>query len=261
MLRAVRWRAGAVAALLVVATIAVLAASAGPLYFGAALGSVLHSTLSTATAENNGITVIPQTSNSGYQPFRSASMAEDSAHQYGLSRWYAPPITTLVYGAETPKVNPNGKYYQSDLVARTGICSHLHFVSGACPTGVDQVAISSRTAMALQVGVGGKVPVLGLHTGAELTLTVTGIVSVASVRSPYWFGQNFFTSWPPAAPSILGVAPLPRFGFALHHRLQPASSQPQFEPAIPSAYEPGDGEQRVCSRGRLQGLCLRRRHP
>jgi ABC-type antimicrobial peptide transport system permease subunit len=210
LLRAVRWRAGAVAALLVVATIAVLAASAGPLYFGAALGSVLHSTLTTANAEDNGITVTPQTSNSGYQPFRSAALAVGSARQYGLSEWYAPPITTLVYGAETPKVNPNGDYYESDLVARTGVCSHLRFVSGACPTAVDQVAITSRTASALQVGVGGKIPILGLHTGAALTLTVTGIVRVASVTPAYWFGQNFFTFGPPPPPSIVGVAPLPR---------------------------------------------------
>lgn len=210
LLRALRWRAGAVAALLVVATIAVLAASAGPLYFGAALGSVLHSTLTTASAEDNGITVTPQTSNSGYQPFRSASRSVASARQYGLSHWYAPPVTTLVYGAETPKVNPNGDYYEADLVARTGVCSHLHFVSGACPNAVDQVAISSRTATALQVGVGGKIPVLGFHTGAPLTVTVTGIVSVASATSPYWFGQNFFTFGPPPPPAILGVAPLPR---------------------------------------------------
>ncbi|MGA8207131.1 MAG: FtsX-like permease family protein [Candidatus Dormiibacterota bacterium] len=209
LLRALRWRAGAVAALLVVATIAVLAATAGPLYFGAALGSVLHSTLAAASPEDNGITVVPQTSNSGYRPFRSASMAVASAHLYGLGKWYAPPITTLVYGAETPKINPNGNYYESDLVARTGVCSHLHFVAGACPTAVDQVAITSRTATALQVGVGGKIPILGLR-GGELMATVTGVVSVASDTSAYWFGQNFFTFGPPPPPTIVGVTPLPR---------------------------------------------------
>jgi putative ABC transport system permease protein len=227
-LRAVRWRAGAVAALLVVATIAVLAAAAGPLYFGAALGSVLHSTLATASPADNGVTVIPQTSNAGYQPFKSASMATATARLYGLSQWYAPPVTTLVYGAETPKTNPNGNYYESDLVARTGVCSHLIFIAGACPSAIDQVAITARTAKALQVGVGGKIPILGLHTGAELTATVTGIVRVTSERSAYWFGQNFFTFGPPPPPSIVGVTPLPR----LDSLFTPAASLRHLSPNL-----------------------------
>lgn len=210
LLRAMRWRAGAVGALLVVATIAVMAAAAGPLYFGAALGSVLHSQLAAGTAEENGITVIPQNTNNGYRPFQAVAEDRASARSFRLKRWYAAPLTTLTYGVETPKANPYGAFYASDLVARTGICSHLRLVSGSCPTAADQVAISGRTAKALGVGLGGKLPLLGLHTGAALTVTVTGIVRVTSDKAPYWFGENFFNFGPPPPASIRGPVPLPR---------------------------------------------------
>ena len=210
LLRAMRWRAGAVAALLVVATIAVMAATAGPLYFGAALGSVLHSRLAAGSAEDNGITVLPQNTNQGFHAFRAASQDVASAHAYGLQRWYLAPITTLIYGAESRKTNPYGAHYESDLVSRTGLCTHLHFLSGSCPLAANQVAISTRTAKALGVGQGGTIALLGLQTGAPLMVTVTGIVAVSSDQAPYWFGENFFNFGPPPPASIRGPKPLPR---------------------------------------------------
>ena len=248
LLRAMRWRGGAVAALLVVATIAVMAAATGPLYFGAALGSVLHSTLVAGSSEEDGLTVVPQNTTHGYRPFQSDAQDVASARDYGLKRWYARPITTLIYGAETRKTNPYGDYYESDLVARTDICSHLSVVSGSCPAAADQVAISRRTAKALGVGLGAKLPLLGLHTGAALTVTVTAIVRVTSERAPYWFGENFLTFGPPPPASIKGPKPLPR----VDSLFTPAATVRQLGPDLTLQYPLLINRVTVSNAGNLQ---------
>ncbi len=205
-----RWRAGAVAALLVVATIGVMAATAGPLYFGAALGSVLHSTLRSADAAENGITALPQVYSGALAPQQAAAADVAAASQYGLTHWYLPPVTTDILGTETPKASPYGKYYEADLVARTSVCAHLQFISGGCPARPNQVAISQRSARTLGVGLGAAIPLLGLHSNAPASVTVTGIVRVTSESSPYWFGDNFFTFGPPPPPAVNGPVPIPR---------------------------------------------------
>ncbi len=228
LLRAMRWRAGAVVSLLVVATIAVMAATAGPLYFGTALGSVLHSTLESGSAQVNGITVIPQVY-SGARPLRqSAARDVTQAGSYGLDHWYLPPVTTLDLGTETPKASPYGKYYQADLLARTGVCAHLKFISGSCPTAKDEVAITARSARILGVAVGSAIPLLGLNSSAPASVRVSGVVAVSGRSNPYWFGENYFTFGPPPPASLEGPKPIPR----LDALFTPASTLAGYSPAI-----------------------------
>jgi ABC-type antimicrobial peptide transport system permease subunit len=193
LFRALKWRSGAAVALLVVATVAVLAAAAGPLYLDTANDSVLHAELRSNSEASNGITVIPQFDqiNSATNVQRAEAVLK-AAPRYDLYRWYDKGKLTLDEGVLYP--NSNYATYASDLISDPGQCKVLRFVSGNCPTEVDQVAITQRTARAIDAHLGSS---LALATGhSQVTVKVVGIVAVGSASTPFWFGDDYFDFGP-----------------------------------------------------------------
>jgi putative ABC transport system permease protein len=196
LLRALKWRSGAAGALLVVATVAVLAAAAGPVYLDTANDSVLHSVLRSNSEASNGIAVIPQ-----YEQTSSATNVEraqevlKAAHRFGIYRWYQKGKMTLDEGVLYP--NANYATYSTDLISDPGQCKVLHFVSGGCPTRVDQVAITERTAKAIDTHLGSSVALSA--GGGQLKMKVVGIVAVSSPSKPFWFGDDYFDFGPAIA--------------------------------------------------------------
>jgi hypothetical protein len=174
---------------LLVATAAVVAATSGPFYYTAVASNVLHAALVGATASAEGITDIPSPA-LGAIPSR-AKVLIPLARRYQLGRWYEPAIVTLDAGVTVPP-NAEGHSYVSDLVARTGVCAHLRFVSGHCPIAADQVAITVRSSDVLQAHLGSQVAVLSHNVPTPITVTVVGIVKVGTARAPYWMGDNYF---------------------------------------------------------------------
>lgn len=68
-----------------VATVAVLAAAAGPLYLDTANDSVLHSTLESNTVAANGISILPNYSSTvSGSPVARAQQALAAASRFGL---------------------------------------------------------------------------------------------------------------------------------------------------------------------------------
>ncbi len=189
LLRALRWRASATVALLVVATVAVIAASAGPFYYSAVSDHVLNTTLAGGTAGANGITAIPSPALLDV-PSRARAIVPLARH-YRLGRWYAPPITTFDSGV-TVAPNAEGLSFNTDLLSRTDVCDHLTFIAGSCPTAADQVAISKRSALILQASLGSRVMVRAHNFPTPITVAVVGIVRVGTARASYWMGDNFF---------------------------------------------------------------------
>lgn len=185
LLAALRWRMGASLSLLAVAVLAVFTAAAGPLFLGAADTDVLHSTLADSgfleTQINAGNVVGPQIN--PLAVFRLPGLAR----QVGLSRWYGPGVISQDAGVFVPDAALSSKGGDGDLVSRAGVCSHLHFISGHCPTSAFQVALTQRDAKLLGYKLGEKVKL------ATKPLTITGIISVANENAPYWMGDSYFS--------------------------------------------------------------------
>lgn len=214
LLRAIKWRAGASVALMAVATAAVLAATAGPLYYSAVSSSVLHTTLADSSASANGITAAPSPA-LGALPARAQALLP-LAHHYRLGRWYAPAIVTLDAGVTIP-ARPHGDSFVTDLVARTDVCAHLRFVSGRCPSATDEVAVTRRTSLVLQAPLGSQIVTRSHNYPTPVTVTVVGIVKAGTASASYWMGDNYF-DYAGLPRSSAGIA-----GFL--HQHAPAASQ------------------------------------
>ncbi len=201
--RALRWRAGAAVALLLVATVAVVAAAAGPLYLDTANDSVLHSVLLSNSVQANGITVIPQFSPTTPGSFvERAALVLQAARRYGIYRWYDQGKTVLDAGvAVTAR---SGIAYASDLISDPGQCGTLRFISGSCPTAPDQVAVTARSLAALGAHLGSTVAVVPVHGGPSVPVKVVGIVSLGNPAASFWFGgeSGYFDFGPAIGCSI-----------------------------------------------------------
>ncbi len=201
--RALRWRAGAAVALLVVATVAVVAAAAGPLYLDTANDSVLHSVLLSNSVQANGITLIPQYSPTTPGSFVDrATLALQAAGRYRIYRWYGRGKTVLDAGVAVTA--SSGISYASDLISDPGQCSVLHFLSGSCPAAPDQVAMTARSLAALGAHLGSVVTVGPVHGGRSVPLKVVGIVQLGNPKAPFWFGgeSGYFDFGPALGCSI-----------------------------------------------------------
>ncbi|MHB1576072.1 MAG: FtsX-like permease family protein [Candidatus Dormibacteria bacterium] len=205
LLRAMRWRAGAAAALLIVATVAVLAATAGPLYLDTANDSVLHSTLLANPVASTGITIIPSPTANGGSLVSRAQEALLEARRIGLYRFYYPGKMVLDQGFGV--VGAGGIRYGGSLVADPGQCGVLHFLAGHCP-GVGEVAITERTATALGAHLGTVVTLPGSPT---ISVKVVGLVALGNPKQSFWFGEepNYFDFGPALACGI-GASCLPQ---------------------------------------------------
>jgi hypothetical protein len=185
LLSALRWRLGASLSLLGVAVLAVFTAAAGPLFLGAADTDVLHSTLTDngflQTQINAGNVVGAE-----IDP-KSVFRLPQLARQVGLSRWYGPGVISQDAGIQVPDAALASKVALGDFVSRSGVCSHLQFTSGRCPTSAFQVAMTQRDAQLLGVKLGQKVPT------SHGVVTVTGIIGLANQNAPYWMGDTYFS--------------------------------------------------------------------
>jgi hypothetical protein len=171
--------------LLAVAVLAVFTAAVGPLFLGAADTDVLHSTLSDSgflqTQINAGNVLGAQINPVAVFKFPGL------ARQVGLSRWYGPGVVSEDAGISVPDLALASRAADGDLVSRAGVCSHLHFISGHCPTSPFQVTMTQRDAKLLGDKLGEKV-----QTAAG-KVTITGIVAVANQNAPYWMGDAYFS--------------------------------------------------------------------
>ena len=177
---AIRWRAGSSLAMLFAATVAVAAASAGPMYLETAYGTVLQAKLAQAGASATAVNVGDFVAS----PQGVALVAPTFAlgAQYGMGRWFGPAQASYTAEVEAPVRFP--------LVARPGVCRHLKFVSGRCPGAAGQIVLTTRSARALDARVG-----TVMHPASPVgvgPLTVVGIILPGNPLAPYWLGQDFF---------------------------------------------------------------------
>jgi putative ABC transport system permease protein len=175
--------------MLTVATVGIAAASFGPIFLRGADQSVLTSTLNAANSGNVGLTLLA--SNDRVTPNQLDQAADAVPAAPGGRAVFGSMIVTA--SAAIVIVDAGTRQpYSADLVSRTGMCRHLTFVTGSCPQGAQGVALSERSARALNLHVGSRAV---LAIGADhrsLTLVVSGLFRPGNPLAPIWWGQNYF---------------------------------------------------------------------
>lgn len=169
----------------VVAVFAAGIAAFGPIYLNSTNQTILHATLRGANPANEGLSL--QTTLEHYVPKKLAKAAASVPRPSG-GRWYGRPITTDLSPFGT-SVGPQP--YHGELVARTGVCRHVHIVTGECATGPGTVMLSTRSAHLLGTA-RGDVFHMSLVGGRTAALRIVGLYAAGNPGAPYWWGQNFF---------------------------------------------------------------------
>lgn len=168
----------------VVALLGTAIAAFGPIYLAGETQTTLGEALRAAVPANVGLTLQPQT------PTDAAGLASAirAVRSSAIGAAYRSPIETRVAALSTVA---HRQPYVSTIASRTGVCRHLHFVAGTCPSRTGTIAVSDRSARLLGWEVGTRATVVLGH-GAEAVFEVSGLYAAGSAATPYWWGQNYF---------------------------------------------------------------------
>ena len=179
-LRGLAHRAGISLSILLVAVVAVAAVTIGPAYYSAAQSSILQDTVNHAQVTGRGLEVSQSGPAAAISMVTALARSALATHLGGTAvqhRIFGPPVTA----AETT-VQANGQTVP--LVYRSGVCAHLRFTSGRCPSGLNQIAVSSSLAVLFHWHLGQRIAV---PTWKQLTITGVYRITAAESGASYWF--------------------------------------------------------------------------
>ena len=193
-------------ALLSVATAAMLAAAAGPIYLLGAQESVIRDTLASASVLDRGLTLTaaPFIQNQGPPPEQRLLQALDAGTQMGIQQWFGSPIKNSSVHIALSRPADSDRY-ETDVIARDQVCDHIRISAGRCPQAPNEAVISDRSASQLHAVIGDRLDYRFSGFQASQGLTIVGIYAPADISQPYWFGHNLFTYTPP--PPSIGAGP------------------------------------------------------
>jgi putative ABC transport system permease protein len=172
-------RAGSAAMILIVAVVAAAAAAAGPVYYQAAVHSILAGGMSGVPFLGRGFEATTTGTMNGTLASLQGAVTTELDHDLGTSaarRLFEPPIDSIEGSFTDPALAQTFL-----LVWRTDFCAHL-VITGHCPTRADQVVVSKS-----DTG-----PGTGWHIGGEIhgsgwpTLTITGVYQAPDASADYW---------------------------------------------------------------------------
>ncbi|MGC2486532.1 MAG: FtsX-like permease family protein [Acidimicrobiales bacterium] len=190
-------RRGAAIMLFIVAVIAVTAAAIGPMFLQSADTSVLTSTARATPIGQTDLLMNEAGSTRELAKMKAASRRAQSLAP-GL---LAPAIFTVDDAGHFAFENSS---FQADILARTGLCSHLHFIDGSCPTAPYDVALSERSAKTAHASVGTVFRIGEPTTTRTQVVTVSAIyIQPSSVNTNYWKEYNYFTFGSGTASNII----------------------------------------------------------
>jgi putative ABC transport system permease protein len=201
LLAAFKARRAAAAVMFVVAVLAIAAAAIGPMFLKSADTSVLTSAVNAAPPGQTDLTFFSNGGAPQMSKLSSAARAADGQSGGLLS----PSLFTADVGSHFVF---KGQQYAADILARSSICAHLTFLEGSCPHGVNEVAISERSAAASDLGVGARLRISVSHTSTTIGMTVTAIYrSPSTVDDSYWKDENYF-DYGTGGPPVVELDPL-----------------------------------------------------
>jgi hypothetical protein len=200
-LAAFKARRSAAAVLFVVAVIAVAAAAIGPMFLQGADTSVLTSTANAAPPGQTDLTIITPGGRDQMTKLESGVKVADDLADGLLSK----PLFTLDVGAQFVIKN---QQYGTDVLARTDVCAHLKILDGVCPTRVNEVAISERSAAASGVHVGSHLSIVETRAPTSTDVSISAIyVQPPTVDNNYWKDNGYF-DYGTGTPPFLELDPL-----------------------------------------------------
>lgn len=185
LLRGLRARRWSSLALFLTGLLTVAAATLGPLYARAAGETVLTDTLTAATPSQTGVHLQTATDLTDTAALDAPVARAPAA---GFDRAYPTRVVGVRADAMVNAAGGGEPAQTTRMVWRQGFCAHLVFVSGRCPTGAGEAAISSRT---LDGGYGYR---LDGTVRAATDLTVVGVYRPRDVDDPFWFDRRYFNA-------------------------------------------------------------------
>jgi len=214
--RAIGSRRASAIVLFVASVVAVAGAAIGPIFLGAGNLSVLSSAFASAPVGQPDVLVL---ANGGPKEFARLTRAVgDSVRQAGGR--LEPPILTADAGIAFVGAQKQG--YRSDLLARSQLCAHLRFTQGRCPTGLDDVAVSERSATSGRLTLGSRLRLDVPGRRRPVGVRVVGVYrQPSSVENRYWGGTNYF-AFGTGTPAVHELDPfVVSFATALAHARSP----------------------------------------
>lgn len=199
-LRAVWWRRGISAAVLLIAAFATGVAAASPIYLAAASDSILQHTLRAAPASATGTGIEVSAAAVGKPALRGLDDTITKALR-GRELQRAFPGARRVEGIEyrTTIVGPNGDpAARVTAVFRQDACAHLRVLRGRCTTeqDVDGAMVSASTAAIEQWRVGQQVAVAQFQDPAgprgqrDRAVRIVGIYAPTDPDGAYWYNST-----------------------------------------------------------------------
>ncbi|HSR25773.1 MAG TPA: FtsX-like permease family protein, partial [Candidatus Eisenbacteria bacterium] len=190
-LRAVWWRRGLSATILLIATLAISAAVVGPMYGRAAEESLLREHLAAAQVNQTGVTLTRDSQRVPTPPSELLASVRRRAADDRLDHYFGPAHVALRTQPTSAIFLPgqNRPAAVARLALRDSQCQALRFTDGRCPTGPGEAVLSRAAAAYLHLRVGQP---LHMAVGASpLRLRIVGLYEVAEPGSPLWFGHSY----------------------------------------------------------------------
>ncbi len=181
-LRAIRWRAAASATVFVVAVVAILAATVGPIYLHAVDQTVLARHLKDASLSQRDV-FVSRDSEVGYPGVDWDAQVRGLAGEFAHDRLFARPLfeeqVDVVYGGTEP--------LKSEIASVADLCVHVRIIRGRCVSGnsTGETVISANTAAAEHLTVGGTLATT-TTTGAAIRLRVVGVYRPVAPGGSFW---------------------------------------------------------------------------
>ena len=171
--------------MLVIAVVAVATGAFGPIYLHSADQAVLNGALGSAPPGNVGLTLQP---GAGDRSVRLMDAADRVPRAGGGRTWFGRDISTDEAGVTT---GADEEKYSADLMARSGVCTHLVMVAGRCVTQTRSVVMSARSAHELGLAIGQSIDLSVIGSSRRASLTIAGLYA-PNPSSRYWWGINYF---------------------------------------------------------------------
>lgn len=189
--RGLRFRAAGSAATLVIAVLAVAAATLGTMYSGTAQDSLVRQGIADAGTYTTGLVADVSLAEQPHPPAQVVAAVQATAGDSRYDRFWGAPSLTLALTGRTVRLP--GQFPLTATVSwRQGMCTSIDVVAGRCPAdgGGPEAMVSSRTARERGVRLGQRFPADIGGSPARNAPVVVGFYDVASARAPGWpFGS------------------------------------------------------------------------
>jgi putative ABC transport system permease protein len=186
--RAIRWRAAASATVFVVAVVAILAATVGPIYLHAVDETVFATHLKDTSLFQRDV-LVSRNSVPGYPGLDWDAQVRGLAGEVARDHWFARPASeeqvNVIYGGAQP--------LKSEIASVEDLCVHVRLVRGRCLSGnsTDETLISANTAAAEHLTIG-RTLATSAPNGVAIRLRVVGVYRPVAPGGSFWEPWDLF---------------------------------------------------------------------